>query len=256
MPNFKNYYDLYNTTGDDFNSQGVKCVNDDVWNTYMIADCRKCLRNYNQCKPDCIKDEKITDRIWSTSDLNERFKLTKEAGCNFRVKLSKGPKEKNQYFIIQTLGIRGNPNSIILRRAQLCWLYDNKVPIIIRATQNRVSKVTGMRGNGLVIHHINEDHTDDSIGNAAMVEHHEYKHAVKRTLINAIKLTDESDDLYMGLIKNKLKSAIRLIDSYVEDSSKVWKSIRINEMLINGKITESKCQSMLADINMCEHKKV
>ncbi len=257
MPNFKNNYDLFNTTGDNFNTKNVQCVNEDVWKTYMITEpkpdgncyCRDCSRQYNNEIPECVKD--VTRNEWDEANLDEKFNITKQAGCNFRVKLSKGPKEKNQYYIIQTLAIRNNPNSIVLRRAQLCWLYDNNVPMIIRATQNKYSKVTGMRGNGLVIHHKNGDHIDDRINNTFMIEHHEKIHAIKRNLENIIETISTSKEMFGGLISNKLSSTLELFDEF-EDSSKVWKAIRINEMLINGVIDQDKCHDLMAEINMCE----
>lgn len=268
MPSFENHHDLFNTTTEDFNTNGVKCINEDVWKTYMktIPDsdgncyCNICKVGANGKVPECLIG-KITESEWVNDrglEFNKLIKYrednytSKLGGCLMWAKLSRGPVHKNQYLIIQTKSIPGNPNTLRLRRAQLAYLYFNKISVIMRATQKRKTK-NGNVGNGLVIHHKNEDPCDDRKGNNFMIEKHEFKHAFKRTIVSAYNLLQESDDSdpIIGMLINQIDKSLKLYNLF-DDSPKVWKALLINERLINGKITQNQCHDMLAEIEMCE----
>jgi len=245
MPNFGNYFDLFNTTSENFNTTGVKCINEEVKDTYEVCSyCRICIVEFEKDIPPCMKDPNWNNQIWVESSASKRKTVLRKNGCRWRAKLSKGPKEKNQYYILQSIGIPNNPNSIILRRAQFYWCYDNKVPVLIRGT----------RHNKLTIHHINRIAHDDRKGNHAMVRRHEKKHGIITSLETSMKsvrqLYDETKDPRTKIITKTLSKTLRLFESDMEDSPLVWDAIYINMMLIDGKISENECHDMLAEIDM------
>ena len=229
--NPKNYSDLFNTTTENFNPHGVVRITEDLVRYYAPyhdnpdpkKNCRTCLielLNEND-RPDCFKLCKMTMRGTETQNKN-----------------------KNQYYTCETvLSTPNNPHPITIRRAQMFWLYDNEVQIIIRGT----------RKNRIVIHHRDGNPYNDSKGNLSMVTKHSYRHGCITRLNSIMKMAIEakqilgqkSPRILTEMIQKIIEVITRVEDIIASDSPDVWRIIYINHLLLDNKISFQECQQMM-----------
>lgn len=234
MAIFKNRWDIHNELSDrrsDFNRNGVKYINDYIIHLYApYSICRPCSRGIDGITPLC-------------GDL---------AGCEKRIwmKPTSHPIEECTHFIKETMMIKGEPQSLIIRTGQMFWLYDNNVECIIRGT----------RENGLALHHRNGNPCDDSEDNLLMWLRHNKKHGVGTSLDcgeeNCRSLYESTNDLRARKILQSIKKARMMIKEEMEDSSLVWRMILVNYNLIRGEITDEQCYDLLVKLGVVEKLKI
>lgn len=218
MADWSNPADLFNSTGDNFNSKKITKLTDGFFKYYFpkgINVCGKC-RGRNQVPlPACWVD----------------------GTCKLRHKDNSTGKD------VMLTGVRNSPFPIKIRTGNALWLKEHKVDFILRACVE----------NKLELHHKTINPYDNRGHQVALVDNHPDIHAMLKSVNATVRnLKKElNSNPSSRIVRNEIKRNEKLYDkiaSSITDSPRVFKIIEIISQVLSGNKTKDDAQKELEDI--------